>query len=267
MNRPIITLLTDFGHRDAYVGIMKGVIAQRCPEAIVIDLCHEVSPQAVNEAGYLLETSFPYFPRGAVHTAVVDPGVGSDRDIVCVCAQGHKFLAPDNGLLSAVVAESDVERIVRVTNAEYFLPSPSRTFHGRDIFAPVAAALAQGADPDVLGPRTDSIVLLPSREPTQTADDELQGEVVHVDRFGNLITNIKESALKRFCPDADACDVFVGTVALRGVCAAYSDVAAGEWLALIGSTGRLEISINQGSAAGASRCGVGARVLIHRDNA
>lgn len=249
MPRPTVTLLTDFGHRDPYVGIMKGVIATRCPEAAVIDLCHEVEPQNVAQASYLLETSYRYFPAGTIHVAVVDPGVGSDRRAICVRVCEQVLVAPDNGLLWAVVKNSRPDWIVDVTNRDHFLDDVSNTFHGRDIFAPVAAALASGVDAGQLGQRIDSIQELDAAQPSVLPDGTATGTVVHVDRFGNLVTSFAESWLRRQFGDRGSTQVCVGPHRLDGVSQTYADVEPGQALALIGSTGRLEISVNMGSAA------------------
>ena len=261
-----ITLLTDFGHQDPYVGIMKGVIATRCPEATVIDLCHEVEPQNVAQASYLLETSYRYFPAGTIHVAVVDPGVGSDRRAIGVRVCEHVFVAPDNGLLWAIVMDTRPDWIVNVTNRSYFLDDVSSTFHGRDVFAPVGAALACGADASQLGQRIGSIQELEAAQPSVQPGGTANGTVVHVDRFGNLITNFTESWLAERHGDPRTTQVCVGQRLLRGVSQTYADVEPGQALALIGSTGRLEISVNGGSAAQELSAGLGTTVSVNPTN-
>ena len=257
-----ISLLTDFGHRDPYVGVMKGVIACRCPDAQVIDLCHEVEPQNVAQAAYLLHTSYTYFPPGTVHVAVVDPGVGGPRRVVCARVGGYTFLAPDNGLLWPVVEEGQPEALVHVTNADYFLPEVSRTFHGRDVFAPVAAALASGVAIGELGPAIERIEPLSALGPRESASGEMTGVVVHVDRFGNLVTNLEERWLRPRVADMGSAVVRVADAAVHGVSETYSRVPAGELLALFGSTGRLEISVCLGNAAERLGVGVGSAVAV-----
>ncbi len=264
MLRPTITLLTDFGHQDVYVGVMKGVLAERCPDANVVDLCHEIQPQNVAQAAYLLETSYAYFPAAAVHVVVVDPGVGTERGIVCLRTQGYTFLAPDNGVLGPITKRAAIEALVSVTNAAFFLDDVSATFHGRDIFAPVAAALASGVDLDELGPRIERVKALDAAEPKLGEAGQLLGQVIHVDRFGNLITNITADALRAYCDARQSVNVHVGAVGICGVSQTYADVGPGEWVALIGSTSRLEISVNHGDAARLAGCGIGAVVRIER---
>lgn len=266
MPRPTITLLTDFGHRDPYVGIMKGVIATRCPEAMVIDLCHEVEPQNVAQASYLLETSYRYFPQRTIHTVVVDPGVGSSRGVVCADVRGHLFLAPNNGVLSAVLEQASPGVLVNVTNDSYFLSHVSHTFHGRDIFAPVAAALASGVPATRLGPGTNFVQRLELGRPSIERDGIAAGTVVHVDHFGNLITNFTEPWLDERFGDLRSAQVCVGQHRLDGVSRTYADVEPGRALALIGSTGRLEISVNMGSAAQELSAGTGTTISVNATN-
>jgi len=190
VSRPI-ALLTDFGHGDPYLGIMRGVILSINPQAQVVDLCHEVLPQNVFQAAFLLRAAYPYFPTGTIFVAVVDPGVGSARRILCLDTQCHLFLAPDNGLLSLIAAPG---RWRHVTSRRYFLNPVSHTFHGRDIFAPVAAHLSLGLDPGELGPVVADPVQLPAHIP-QRFGDELRARVVHIDHFGNLITNVTAADL------------------------------------------------------------------------
>ena len=265
MPPPTVTLLTDFGHQDPYVGIMKGVIASRCPEARVIDLCHEVAPQNVAQASYLLQTSYRYFSEKTVHVAVVDPGVGSERRVICAQFCGQTFVAPDNGLLWPLVEETPADRIVNVTNASHFLGEVSSTFHGRDIFAPVAAALASGVSAEELGPCIQSIQRSDFAGPTIDSDGVAAGVVVHVDRFGNLITNFTEPWLREQFADLSSIEVWVGHRMVRGMSRAYADVAPGHCIALFGSTGRLEISVNLGSAAKTLEAGIGAAVTVKQE--
>ncbi|MEK7699764.1 MAG: SAM-dependent chlorinase/fluorinase [Planctomycetota bacterium] len=264
----VITLLTDFGSQDAYIGIMKGVVAGINPSATVIDICHDIPPQDVFGGAYLLSTAYHYFPKGTIHVAVVDPGVGSKRDIVCVEFQDCFFITPNNGLLSFVIQQESPRRIVRATNTRYFLQSPSNTFHGRDIFAPLAAYMSLGVKLHRLGNKIDRLERLNISAPAQEKSDQLVGEVLYIDRFGNLITNITSSHLLQYSfnltPSAPilsqhgrtkngltttvAIETIIGKEKIVGLCAAYMDVGKGRPLAIIGSTGYLEISINQGNA-------------------
>ncbi len=273
---PVITLLTDFGYQDAYIGIMKGVIAGINPSATVIDICHDVQPQDVFGGAYLLSTAYHYFPRGTIHVAVVDPGVGSKRDMVCVEFRDCVFIAPDNGILSFVIQQELPRRIVRATNPRYFLPSPSNTFHGRDFFAPLAAYMSLGVKLQSLGGKIDRLKRLNISTPVMGKSGQLVGEVMHIDRFGNLITNITRDHLRQyyFSPTPSVpllpqhgmakhkseirnselestnskLEIIIGKEKIIGLCASYMDVGKGRPLAIIGSTGYLEISVNQGSA-------------------
>ncbi|NUO07589.1 MAG: SAM-dependent chlorinase/fluorinase [Candidatus Brocadia sp.] len=193
-----ITLLTDFGNQDAYVGIMKGVIAGINPLANIIDICHNTPPQDIFHGAYLLYTSYNYFPKGTIHVAVVDPGVGSRRDVVCVETQEHIFLVPDNGILSFVVQKESPKGIFRVTNNRYFLPSPSNTFHGRDVFAPVAAHLSLGIKPRQLGNKINKLEQLDIPGPEYKETGKLEGRIIYIDRFGNLVTNITREHITQY---------------------------------------------------------------------
>ncbi len=242
----LLTLLTDFGTSDAYVSIMKGVILTRCPEAVIVDISHEVPPGNVHTAGHVLSDAWRFFPEGTVHTIVVDPGVGSDRRILAAEVAGHFFLAPDNGVLSGVFDQAVPERVVMVENEEFYLKPTSQTFHGRDIFAPVAAAIAGGLGGEgllKLGPPTDSWIHLPRANAVTGPGGAIAGEVTHVDRFGNIITNISGDDLPR------EMETSIGRHVIRGRQTSYVAGQSDEVIALIGSTGHLELSINHGSAA------------------
>jgi len=262
----IITLLTDFGLEDAYAGILKGVILSVNPSATIVDISHHIAPRDLVRAAYLIEASYRYFALGTVHVVVVDPGEGSDRSIVGVEMEGHRFLAPDNGVLTAVLAEGSADRAVRVENSSFFLDPVSRTFHGRDIFAPVAAHLSMGLDLGTLGPAIESEALVRLRFPQPSFTDALEivGEVIAADRFGNLITNIYERDLVPFFEKTGEPEfaIQIGGRTIRGLSSRYSSVAFGKPLALIGSTGRMEISINGGSALKFFGAGPGEEVLV-----
>jgi S-adenosyl-L-methionine hydrolase (adenosine-forming) len=241
----MITLLTDFGWRDPYVGVMKGVIACINPNLRVIDLAHEIPPQDVAAARFCLLSAYPYFPSGTVHVAVVDPGVGSARRAVAIAFSGGFLIGPDNGLLSGVLTQCPATAAVELTNPHYwYTPNPSTTFHGRDIFAPVAAHLASGVDFAALGTAIDpqTLVRLPivEAQPTPTG---WTGGIQYIDRFGNLVTAIPATAV---------CNrtwyVSVGLRHLPSV-QTYGDAPAGELVALVGSHGWVELAVNGGSAA------------------
>ena len=252
----IITLLTDFGTTDSFVGIMKGVILQINPQAAIVDISHDIDPQDIAQAASEVPAYYRYFPDDTVHIVVVDPGVGSDRSVVAMRTPGHTFVAPDNGVLSMVFQEHlQMETaIVRVTNEHYFRHPVSRTFHGRDIFAPVAAHLSLGLPLEKLGhPITPGeITTLTIPRPRLLENGSLRGSIVSVDRFGNLITDIDLETVLRYFPDVvwNSIAFTAGKRTITGIVESYSAVATGQPLVLIGSRGFLEISVNGGSAAG-----------------
>lgn len=250
---PPIVLLTDFGQQDGFVGVMKGVIAGLAPQAPVIDLTHDLPPQDLDAARFVLWNSFRHFPPESLFVCVVDPGVGSKRDIWALQTEQHVFLAPDNGLLDYVMAEVPVRQLFRVDNPVLFKQPLSTTFHGRDIFAPVAARLASGFPLTQVGPLID--YRLPE-SPFLPANEipSCKGRVLHIDHFGNLITNLRIA-------DAKQGSVRVGNRTLV-LFRAYADVNSGEALALKGSHGLLEISIRDGHAARAFGAAIGTPVIL-----
>jgi S-adenosylmethionine hydrolase len=243
----IITLTTDFGLKDPYVGVMKGVILSIHPDARPIDLTHRVKAGSVVQASALIQEAYPYFSKGTVHVGVVDPGVGSDRRPIVVETKDHFFVGPDNGLLWPIIAVNPPAKVVHLTERKYFLPQVSQTFHGRDIFAPVAAYLSRGVDPSMMGPPIGDPVQLHLPRPRQKGD-VLWGQVFRVDRFGNLITNIQRKDLDRYLASAQPI-IKVGDLVVESVHQTYAEVKAGEVLALIGSSGCLEIAVNLGRAS------------------
>ncbi len=260
---PPIVLLTDFGFKDSYVGVMKGVIRKISRHADLIDLSHNIVAQDVAEAAFVLAASYRYFPSGAIFTCVVDPGVGTDRAVLCLEANEQLFLAPDNGLLSVIAEEAAEHTFRRVTEEEYYLKDGSTTFHGRDIFAPVAAHLAEGVEPEKLGPEVRNIERLQLPNPVRTADGSLRGEIIYIDQFGNLITNIREATVERtFTRPRNELEVRVKRRCASGLARAYAERPAGELLALIGSSGYLEVAVNKGSAARTLGCEKGDSVTV-----
>ena len=249
---PLITLLTDFGLSDTYVGQMKGAILGIAPSVHLVDLTHAVPPQDVLAGAFLLWTAVEPFGRDAVHLAVVDPGVGSSRRALAMrCARGDIFVGPDNGLLMPAVERlGGVSCAVELSDSRYWRPALSSTFHGRDIFGPVAAHLANGIELEALGPRTEHFVPLelPQR-------DGLAGEIVHVDTYGNLVTNIPGDVLPPHYI------VHIRGCAVRPA-ANYAAVAPGDLLALVGSAGLLEISARDTSAARVLEARRGARLIV-----
>lgn len=246
----VIALLTDFGLSDPYAGVMKGVILQRRPDAVAVDLTHGVAPQDVRQAAFVLMESLDFFPDGTLFVCVVDPGVGSDRRILWARGSRHQFLAPDNGLLSWVERREKFHELRSVTNRKLFLEPVSQTFHGRDIFAPVAAALAGGAAPDTLGPRVPDLERFPFPEPKK-ARGRVKGEIITFDRFGNAITNLRPGDLPR---GARFKHLGLDLGPLR---AYYAEARAGRAVALTGSSGFIELSVSKGSFARHAEASVG----------
>lgn len=255
----LIVLLTDFGLEDEYVGTMKGVITGINPKAQIFDLCHNVAPQDIFEGAYILYSSYKYFPPKTVFVVVVDPGVGSERRIICLRTKSHTFLAPNNGILGLVLTKERPTFLVDVSNKKYFLPEVSATFHGRDIFAPVAAHLSLGLNPSKLGERLEKIKEIALPRPMQLPGGILRGEVIHVDRFGNLITNINHGLVSGI---PEILSITVGDNKIYRLSRSYQDGRPGDLLALFGSSGHLEIAINQGSAKERLNVSRGEKVTI-----
>lgn len=271
---PVVTLLTDFGSTDAYVAAMKGTLLSVNPHVTIVDITHEVRPGDIRQGAFLLGAAFPAFPPGTVHVAVVDPGVGSSRRAVALATGSATFVAPDNGLLSFVLealspgvwdlpSPGPLElrplvaglRAVVLTEERFWRRPVSQTFHGRDIFAPVAAHLAAGVPLEELGPATDRLLSFPVPRARRQADGSLAGEVLAVDRFGNLITSVREGELP-----PDPVEVEIGGRTLRGLSRSY--VEAQGLLAVVGSLGYLEVALRDGSATEALGLGVGAGVRV-----
>jgi S-adenosylmethionine hydrolase len=248
----IITILSDFGVHDEYVGVMKGVILSISPSVSIVDITHQIEPQNITQAAYLIPFSYRFFPEGTVHLIVVDPGVGSERDILALNHGGHFFIAPDNGVLTLLMNLEKSDTIVRVRNADYFLKPVSATFHGRDIFAPIGAHLANGVGLDELGVKTDieDLVRLEGLNCQLTESGELVGKIISVDRFGNLITNIDSNSLANFrkTHPKNRLLIHISTHVITGLAVTYANVEPGSPLALIGSRNLLEIAVNGGCA-------------------
>ena len=263
----VLTLTTDFGVDDAYVASMKGVILGINPEARLVDICHTISPQNVAEAAFVLGDAVPHFPPRTVHLVVVDPGVGTQRRAVVLRTLEADFVAPDNGVLSYVMDDSVPEdsdgrrrlggnsQAYGITNQEYARHPVSPTFHGRDIFAPAAAHLTLGVTPDRLGERVDSLASVPLPRPLRAADGTVTGHILHIDRFGNLITNLTATDLPAGPPTIE-----VGGHVISGLSRTYAE--ADGLLALIGSSDRLEISLRDGSARSHLGAAVGDEIRI-----
>jgi S-adenosylmethionine hydrolase len=273
MNPPIITFTSDFGLDDWFVGVVHGVLYERCPEAHVVDLTHAIPPGQLARAAFVLAAAAPDFPAGTVHLVVVDPGVGTDRRALAVRARGHWFVAPDNGVLEWALADETAE-IRSIESRETFREPVSRTFHGRDVFAPVAAALACGHDPARLGPRIPDPVRLPRVTPDPRADGgsrpgDLTGAIMYIDRFGNALTNLEERTIERAFPGVAEADleVHAGGRAIPGLARSYGDARVGTVIAIIGSSGRLEIAQVGGSADARLGLGTGDVVRVRRRGA
>jgi S-adenosyl-L-methionine hydrolase (adenosine-forming) len=242
----IITFLSDFGLQDGYVAIVKGVILRINPASVIVDITHQIPSGSILHAASVLQETQPFFPQGTVHLAVVDPGVGTTRRPIAVQADSHFFVGPDNGLFSPFITRSPSSSIVLLKEKRYFLPDISNTFHGRDMFAPVAAHLSSGIPLDALGPPVNDPVVLTLPDP-QVGDDVLSGTVVRIDHFGNLITNISEKTLQKFLCNGDPV-IRIGELTIHGISSAYGETARGGIVALIGSAGFLEIAVNLGRA-------------------
>jgi len=262
MTAPIVTLTTDFGTRDPWVGIMKGVILGIAPTARLVDLSHDIAAQDILEGALCLEAAAPFFPRDTIHLAVVDPGVGSERRAIAVAAGGQYYVGPDNGLLGLAFAQAPAPMAaVELTAAEYRLSPLSRTFHGRDLFAPAAAHLAAGVALERFGRAIADPVRLVLPVP-QRAGDHVRGEVLAVDRFGNLVTSLRGEDLSGL--GSSALMVEIGEVRLGAPLSAYADAPRGGLGAIVGSTGRLEIFARDGSAHAMLGRGRGAPVVLRR---
>ena len=244
---PVITLLTDFGTADYFVGAMKGVILTINRSAAIVDITHEIPPQDIESGAFTLLTCYRDFPDGTIHVAVVDPGVGSSRRAIVVRAGSQYFVGPDNGLFSYICDREGSCEVFHATASEYFRPSPSSTFHGRDVFAPVAAALSKGIDPQALGARITDYVRLAPLSPTRDDTGRLHGRIIHIDHFGNCITNFTRADLR----DSLRPTLLVNGTAIQSFRQFFTDEHGSpeEIFAIWGSAGFLEIAINRASAA------------------
>jgi S-adenosyl-L-methionine hydrolase (adenosine-forming) len=245
----LITLLTDFGAGDGYVGVMKGVILRIAPDARIVDISHEVGPQDIAAGAFILQRAYRYFPPDTIHVAVVDPGVGSARRGIALDTAHGRFVGPDNGLFTYPLAGAGTPAAYELVEPAYRLPAVSRTFHGRDIFAPAAAHLARGVLPAAFGPPIppESLVRLPYPTP-QIAGGVAHGHILYIDHFGNAISDIPEAMVAALGP-AERVEVECAGRRLTGVAPTYAGGAVGEPLALISSDGLMEIAIRNGNAA------------------
>jgi S-adenosylmethionine hydrolase len=262
MAQRIITLITDFGLRDTYVAEMKAVILGIKPDATIVDITHEIEKFSIRTGAYVLASASPYFPIGAIHVAVIDPSVGTKRRPILIQAKRSYFIGPDNGVLVLAAKNQGVEHVYEISNRKLMLPRISSTFHGRDVFAPAAANLANGVSPATFGSEIHNIVM-PNFAKIRRRKNMLVGEILHIDDFGNIITNFGETELNQLKTKTTV-NVKLKDVRLRlKLCKAYSDVEPREPLAIMGSHNFLEISINQGNAAETFKVRDGDRIILH----
>lgn len=257
MNPPIVTLLTDFGSSDHYVGAMKGVILGICPDARLVDITHEIEPYDITGAAFTLAQAWSCFPKGTVHLIVVDPGVGGTRRPLIAEAEGHLFVAPDNGVLSMLPPRFTAYEI---TDERFFRKPVSQTFHGRDIFGPAAAYLAQGRNRAEFGNAIADPVMLPISDPIEKTPGVWEGLVLRVDRFGNLITNFRSEFLAGQYPKE--LEIRIGNAVIVRLAKSYSQITQTEPFVIVGSSGYLEVSVNKGSAASALNAVAGSLITV-----
>ena len=249
---PIITLTTDFGLEDEYAGVIHGVLTTLAPQAHLIDLCHHIRPQDIRQGAFILQAAAPYFPKETIHLAIVDPGVGTPRHLLAVRAMGQIFLGPDNGILTPFLHDQLFEEAIFIDCPQLYLAPLSATFHGRDILAPVGAALANGAGLSSLGIPAFKENLTKLVSPTLHIDrihGTIAGAVIHIDHFGNLTTNIHQRDLAGLAADPASLQIVHGKQQVTGLTSAYASLPDGQVLALIGSRGYLELAVAKGNAA------------------
>jgi len=261
-HRPIVTLTTDFGTNDHFVGAVKGVILDIVPEAAIVDISHAVQAFDVLDGALAISQAYSYFPTGTVHMVVVDPGVGTARRPILASSDGYHFVAPDNGVLSMVYAREERMHVRHITSDHYFRQPVSNTFHARDVFAPVAGYLAKMVDSHKFGDEIEDYVRFAAPKPKPAGENKLRGVILKVDRFGNLITNVTpEDAPALFASNA-AFKIVVGGKEISDIRTAYAEGAPGEVFAVLGSMGYLEIVANRAAAAQLTGAGKGSEVSI-----
>jgi len=260
---PVVTLTTDFGLNDHFVGTIKGVILNIAPEAEVVDICHSVQAFDVLDGALAIAQAYPYFPVGTIHVVVVDPGVGTARRPIILSTEREYFVAPDNGVLSMIYAREERIRVRHVTGEHYFLQPVSQTFHARDVFAPVAGWLAKGVDSGKFGEEISDFVRFQAPKPKAVDGNTLRGVVLKVDRFGNLVTNfMPQDVPALFKPTPPAFKIVVGKREITEIHTTYSEGSPNEVFAILGSMGYLEIASNRAAAAQAIGVGKGSEVTI-----
>jgi len=260
--RPIITLTTDFGTNDHYVGAMKGVILDITPEAQIVDISHAVQAYDVLDGALAISQAYSYFPNGTVHVVVVDPGVGTARRPILASSDGYHFVAPDNGVLSMVYAKEERIHVRHITSEHYFRVPVSNTFHGRDIFAPVAAYLAKQVDSHKFGDEIEDYVKFAAPRPKAAGENRMRGVVLKIDRFGNLITNVTPEDVPALFAESAKFKIVMGSREVTDIRKTFSEGAPGEVFGVIGSMGYLEIVSNRASAAQITGAGKGSEVSI-----
>lgn len=245
---PVITLMTDYGTRDQYVGVLKGVLLSMAPNVQIVDITHDIEPYNVVHGAFLLRQIWPWYPKGTIHLAIIDPGVGSERRIILGQYSGRFVVAPDNGLVTMLHHDISVEAMYAVEERRFFLSEVSPTFHGRDMMAPVAAHLANGVAASSFGQVADRLEMLPVAPRAERVGKALRGTVIYVDRFGTLVTNIREEQLAALGPHRSAFEVIVNETRLGPIRSAFFEVPPGDPVAFLGSCATLEVAVNQGQA-------------------
>jgi S-adenosylmethionine hydrolase len=261
--RPTIALLSDFGTRDHYTGVMKGVVLSICPEAVLVDISHDLPAHDIPFAARELAATYKYFPPGTIFLVVVDPGVGSSRRGIAADVGDWRFVAPDNGVLTAVLQEVPPKKVVELTERRYARPTVSRTFEGRDRFAPAAGFLAKGIQLPALGRAVADYVQIELAQAVM-ADGEIRGEVVRIDRFGNVVTNVERRQCERLTGTDGGLQIEVGGRSVDRVVSTFSEIGEGDVCALFGSTDHLECAAHATSAADVLGVAVGAAVRVRR---
>ena len=261
-HRPIITLTTDFGTNDHFVGAVKGVILGIVPEAAIVDISHAVQAYDVLDGALAISQTYSYFPAGTVHLVVVDPGVGTTRRPIIASSDGYHFVAPDNGVLSMVYAKEERIHVRHVTSDHYFRQPVSNTFHGRDVFAPVAAYLAKLVDSHKFGEEIEDYVRFAAPRPKAVGENRLRAVVLKVDRFGNLITNVTPEDAPALFAGKVGFKIVVGSKEITAIRTAYAEGTPGEVFGIVGSMGYLEIVANRAAAAQITGAGKGSEVSV-----
>jgi len=262
MTRPIITLTTDFGLKDSYAAEMKAVILSISPNVVIVDVSHEIEKFNIRMGAYVLASAAPYFPKGTVHVAIVDPGVGTRRRPIVILTNRSIYVGPDNGILSLVAAKEGIEQIRQITNKKLMMPRISNTFHGRDIFAPVAAHLSKGIPLSQVGPKIERIQMPSFAKPAKFKNG-LLGEIIDIDDFGNIVTDIRAEMIKPIAKTGIVTIMLGKTKTKLTLCNAYAEALKNETIGIIGSHDFLEIAVNQGNASKVLTAHIGNKVKVY----